>query len=94
MMGQQDRLCPLQVGISRHDGSLMLPGPFEQAMEHAPDTMEDGIAGVPDIKFQIQSNLVVPAPRCVKSSANFTDALSENAFNIHVNILKGGVPGV
>ena len=89
-MGQGHGLGLLQMGIAGHDGGQMLLSDGEQSVHE----ILEQILGLQNRLFHIhvsvQRHLVVAAAAGVKPLARLADALNEQFFHIHMNVLGVG----
>ena len=86
-MGEGGGLCPLEVGISGHDGLQVGLRLFDQHLlqlqRHADD---DGDFPLYE-EAEVQRHLIVPAAGGVEALARLADALGEQGLNVHVDVL-------
>ena len=87
MVGQNDRLGPLQMGVAGEDDVLVRLRLGEQR-RHEPDyqALVPG-DGVPQIELEIQRHLIVPAAARVHLAAHRPHELGEPPLDGHVDVL-------
>ena len=84
--GQGDRLGPLQMGITGHDGLGVGLGQRNQRFFQLVEQVRDGVDLLLQIQPDIHRHLVVSASGGVQALARFSDPLCQEAFDIHMDI--------
>ena len=87
VVGEQDRLRPLHMGIARHDHAELPPRQGHEALLEPPQAGEEVFHRVAQIEPQIQRHLVVAAPSGVELAAHFADEFGQPRLDRHVNVL-------
>ena len=90
-MPQGNGLCPLQVGVSGHDGVQVLLCQIAQGMQQLCGQTADLSHFLPQIQPDIQCNLVIPGTSGVEPLAHIPQPLGQLCLHEHVDILRRGI---
>ncbi len=94
MMAKGDRLGGLKVGKARHDGFGMGAGLFDQCFLKALEArFKIGQCHVAHPEFEIGRDLVIAGARGMQATGGRPDQITQAAFDIHVDVFKGGREG-
>ncbi len=90
MVGQQDRLGPLQVGVPGQVGILRLPGPVEQHLLEGDHLAGQCFEFALGVEPEVGGDLVVAAPAGVQFGADVPGQLGHPSFDRGVDVLVVG----
>ena len=88
VVGKQDGLGPLHVGVAGHDRAGVLIGLVH---EHGPEAMERRerpVHGVLGVHSHVEGDLVVAGAGGVQAPGGLTDLLEETALDVHVDVVE------
>ena len=91
MVGEENGLRPLQVGIAGHDGGLILLRLVQNGIDKGFDQLGDFVHLAAQVHPQIQGHLVVPGAGGVELLAHISQALGQHLLHKHMDILAGKV---
>ncbi|OQB01118.1 MAG: hypothetical protein BWY20_02417 [Spirochaetes bacterium ADurb.Bin215] len=91
VMRQGYRLCPLQMGVARHEGFRVFGSDGSKCLDERGDR-ETKFGNDPlEKKAFIQCNLVVPAPSGMELASPVTKPVSEHTLDEGMDILGAGI---
>ena len=93
MMGEGNGLSFLEMGIAGHDGMQVLSGDLQKHFNEGFQKVTGFSAGSAGIHAGIEGDLVVPGPAGMEALAGFADALNQEGFHIHMDVLGFRLPG-
>ena len=93
MVPECDRLCALQMGISRHDGCFVAFRLVGYGGNQLFQQRRDRIDLLHQVHPQIQRHLVVPAARGVQFFSHISHTCRQHFLHKHMDILAGRVEG-
>ena len=74
VVGEQDRLGPLQVGVAGHDDALVPVGQAHPGQAQVGEIMDEALHLLRQVEAHVQGHLVVPAPGGVELLAHLARA--------------------
>ena len=86
-MSKCNRLCTLQMCITRHNGLQIIFRALTECFHEIDDFFLDCHDLFLHVKTHIQCNLIISGSRRVKTFSGIADALGQNLLYIHMNIL-------
>ena len=73
VVGEQDRLGPLQVGVAGHDDVLVQVGQAHPGQAQVGEIMDEALHLLRQVEAHVQGHLVVPAPGGVELLAHLAE---------------------
>ena len=83
VVGEEDRLGALEVRVPGHGGLLAPGGLHEERPLKSGDLAIIFVDDVPEVEPEVESDLVVPAPRRVKTPPRVPNHLREPGLDVH-----------
>ena len=93
MMGKQDGLCPLQMGVAGHDDILICLCLPDNGGNDGFGQRHDLAHFVAQVKTHIQRHLIVAAACRVQFFAHITQSGGQLLLHEHMNVLAGEING-
>jgi hypothetical protein len=93
LVGQEEGLGPLEVGVARDHGSRVLLRSADQGELEAVHAPEDGDRGFPEPEPFVQGHLVVPTPGGVEALGGVPHELAEPRLHVGMDVLQLLVEG-
>ena len=91
MMAKGHRLGRLKVGEARHDGFGVRASLHDQGFLKALKAdFKIGQGNIADPQFEIGCDLIIARARSMQATGRRADQFTQAAFDIHVDIFKGG----
>ncbi len=92
VVGHQDRLGPLKVGVARHGRALDRGGFFHQGRAEAPEPGAQAGGRRLEVEAGVQGHLVVAAAGGVELFPGRPDELDQGPLQVHVHVFQLGIP--
>ena len=93
MMGEQNWLSPLEMGITRHNNITVFFCRLHQSLLHIQNQLLYLYHLATNEHVSIQSHLIVAATGGMKPATGITYGVRKTLFNIHVNIFQSHLKG-
>ncbi len=75
------------MGVARHNRIEILTALYSQRLHKAKDQLDDLLDLLLDVQTHIECNLIVSRTAGVQTLAGITDALGQELFHVHVDVL-------
>ena len=87
VVGKEDRLGPLEVGVPGHDGPGVAAGQLDEGGLEVGQLPVQPVQLLPQPEAQVEGDLIVPAPGGVELLAHLPHQLHQPALHGHVDVL-------
>ena len=91
MVGEQDRLAALQVGVAGDDRIRVSLGTAQQRRLEPAQELGELVEGIPAIHAHVECDLVVARACGVQLGTGVADAPRQLRLDVHVDVLEGDI---